>query len=183
LLVATAADTLARQGIGTNNHVLTAASGETNGLKWSAINNVSLGDVGSWTSYTPVLTASTNPTLGAGSVQSGSYARIQNLIIYRFFILFGTSGVNAGAGNYQVSLPIAAAGVNQYYENNVGQVGLFDLSANTMHFSNAWIADVNNVTLTYHATFNGALNNVTHLVPFAPAASDAFSGIVIYRAA
>jgi hypothetical protein len=34
ILVATAADTLARQGIGTNGQVLTAASGETNGLKW-----------------------------------------------------------------------------------------------------------------------------------------------------
>lgn len=37
LIVATAADTVARVAIGTNDHVLTAASGETAGLKWAAL--------------------------------------------------------------------------------------------------------------------------------------------------
>lgn len=37
LLVGTAADTVARKAAGTNDHVLTAASGETDGLAWRAV--------------------------------------------------------------------------------------------------------------------------------------------------
>ena len=37
LIVGTGADTFARLGAGTNDYVLTAASGETTGLKWAAI--------------------------------------------------------------------------------------------------------------------------------------------------
>jgi len=36
LLVATAADTVSRLAVGTNDYVLTAASGETTGMKWAA---------------------------------------------------------------------------------------------------------------------------------------------------
>jgi hypothetical protein len=143
-----------------------------------------LNGIGEWTSYTPVLTASvTNPTLGTGSTQSGSYARIQNLIIYRYFVGFGTSGVNAGAGNYKISLPVASSGITSFYENNIGSVAFFDTSANSIYYANAWIADVNNVTPIYQATFNGALLNVTAAVPVVPAAQDALSGLVVYRAA
>jgi hypothetical protein len=142
-----------------------------------------LNGIGEWTSYTPVLTASTNPTLGTASIQSGSYARIQNLIIYRFFIGFGTSGVNAGAGNYKISLPVASSGVTSFYENNIGSVAFFDTSANSIYYANAWIADVNNVTPIYQATFNGALLNVSATAPVVPAAQDALSGLVIYQAA
>ena len=37
ILVATASGTLARQGVGTNTHVLTADSTLTNGIKWAAV--------------------------------------------------------------------------------------------------------------------------------------------------
>lgn len=64
---------------------------------------------GAWTSYTPVLTASTtNPTLGTGSTQAGAYTQIGKTVHFRARIVFGSSGVNAGSGYYAVSLPVAA---------------------------------------------------------------------------
>lgn len=59
-----------------------------------------------WTSYTPVLTATTtNPTLGSGSSQVGAYTAIGKIIVGYGTITFGTSGVNAGSGEYQVTFP------------------------------------------------------------------------------
>jgi hypothetical protein len=140
--------------------------------------------IGEFTNYTPVLTATTtNPTLGTGSSQNGSYARIQNLIIARFFIRFGTAGVNAGSGNYKVSLPVTAAETNSFFENTVGQTAFYDNSAFASFYANVWINDTSNITLTFQNAFNGALANLTAAAPVIPAASDAFSGLIIYRAA
>lgn len=155
------------------------------GAAWvSAINAASLNGVGNWTSYTPVLTATvTNPTLGTGSVVSAAYARVKNLIIYRYFIQFGTSGVNAGSGEYKVSLPVTSAGVTNYYENAIGSVAFFDVSANSMYYGNAWLAAVDNVYPIWQQTFNGPLLNIGAASPVVPAASDALSGLIIYTAA
>ena len=149
----------------------------------SVLTAAELNGIGEWTSYTPVLTASTNPTLGTGSTQFGQYARIQDLIVYRFLIRFGTSGVNAGAGNYLISLPVPSNGITSFYETNLGTVAFFDATANTIYYANAWIADVNNVTPIYQATFNGSLLNVSATAPVVPSASDALSGLIVYRAA
>jgi hypothetical protein len=40
LIVGTAADTVARLGVGTNGYVLTADSAETPGLKWAAVSGL-----------------------------------------------------------------------------------------------------------------------------------------------
>jgi hypothetical protein len=59
-----------------------------------------------WVTFTPTLTASTtNPTLGSGSVQQGSWRRVGDSIEVEESIVFGTSGTNAGSGNYQLPLP------------------------------------------------------------------------------
>lgn len=63
-----------------------------------------------WTTYVPALTAGvgTPPTLGTGSVVVGRWVRqADRLIVVEIGIQFGTSGVAAGTGNYQVSLPVA----------------------------------------------------------------------------
>lgn len=61
-----------------------------------------------WQTYTPQLTATTtNPTLGSGSVQQGTYYRVGKLVAVHVFIKFGTSGVSAGSGTYEVSLPVS----------------------------------------------------------------------------
>jgi hypothetical protein len=141
--------------------------------------------IGEWTSYTPVLTASvTNPTLGTGSSQVGSYARIQNLIIYRFRISFGTSGISTGSGTYRVSLPVAATGSSlDYYLATNGQTSFFDSSASTLYFAQAWIANANYLNLIIQQSFNGFNQDLTSTVPVTVAASDTFSGLIIYQAA
>lgn len=59
-----------------------------------------------WTSYTPALTAATtNPTLGTGSVQSAEYRINGDMLECRGYIAFGTSGAAAGSGSYFISLP------------------------------------------------------------------------------
>lgn len=56
--------------------------------------------------YTPALTAlTTNPTLGAGSSQLGSYSLSGKIMTGAFFVAFGTSGSAIGSGAYMVSLP------------------------------------------------------------------------------
>jgi hypothetical protein len=140
--------------------------------------------IGEWTDYTAVLTATvTNPTLGTGALNSSRYARIQNLIIYQYFIQFGTSGVNPGAGNYEISLPVNAAGTTTFYEIVAGQTAFYDSSTASSYYANAWLPSVGKLLLTFQSTFNGPLNNVTAAAPVVPAATDAFSGLIIYKAA
>jgi hypothetical protein len=155
-------------------------------INWvPAINAASLNGVGEFTSYTPSLTATvTNPTLGVGSQSLGSYVRVKNLIIARFFITFGTSGVAAGSGNYKVSLPVTASVFsNSFYTNNIGQTGYYDASANQPYYANIWMDSDSTITLLYQTAFNGAMSNISAASPVIPAANDVFSGYIIYRAA
>lgn len=62
-------------------------------------------------SWTPELGATTTaPTLGTGGSATGSYRREGGLAIVVCRILFGTSGVNAGSGDYRINnLPVTPA--------------------------------------------------------------------------
>jgi hypothetical protein len=82
--------------------------------------------IGSFTSYTPVLTATvTNPVLGTGSTQIGRYATVNNLCFVQGVIIFGTSGASAGVGIYRISLPLPGVGG----EGSVGVGRIRDASA------------------------------------------------------
>src|ERR1044072_3938497 len=61
--------------------------------------------------YTPTLTAvTTNPTLGAGGSASGRYTLFGGkFCTVRASIVFGTSGTNAGSGQYLMAVPFAAS--------------------------------------------------------------------------
>lgn len=74
----------------------------------AALATLGLSDITPWANYTPALTATTtNPTLGAGSAVAGRWQRGPNgLITAAVYIQFGTSGTNAGSGNYRVSVPV-----------------------------------------------------------------------------
>jgi len=68
---------------------------------------VPFGRYGEWGTYTPSLDgATTNPTLGTGSVQTGRFFRMGTLAVVHVYIGFGTSSVS-GSGAYEVTLPSA----------------------------------------------------------------------------
>lgn len=62
-------------------------------------------------SWAPALTAlTTNPTLGVGGSTNGRYWHFGEIALFWGLIKFGTSGTNAGSGQYRVSLPFIADG-------------------------------------------------------------------------
>lgn len=77
--------------------------------------NAKLTTPGAWTAYTPTLTAATtNPTLGSGATQQGTYMQIGKLVVARFILAFGSSG-SAGSGAYWVNLPVNSNGATATY--------------------------------------------------------------------
>lgn len=107
LIVGGASGLLSRLGVGTDTYVLTADAAQSLGVKWAAASG---GSSPTWTAYTPALTATTtNPTLGSGSTASGRYCQTGKLVVCQVWIVFGSSGTNAGSGSYRVSLPVTAA--------------------------------------------------------------------------
>jgi hypothetical protein len=140
--------------------------------------------IGEATAYTPILTASvTNPTLGTGASSTGLYFRIQNMIFYRFSIIFGSSGFVPGVGNYEISLPVTGQQYGFYYSQVTGQTSFFDVSTNTPYFANAWMVSATKLNIIYQTAMNGSLSNVSAASPVVPANSDSISGYVIYQAA
>lgn len=56
--------------------------------------------------YTPALTSTgTTPTMGSGAVNDGIYVQQNHLAVVWFDVAFG-SGMAAGTGYYQISLPV-----------------------------------------------------------------------------
>jgi hypothetical protein len=126
-----------------------------------------------WTTYTPVLTASTtNPVIGNGSI-TGRYVSIGATIIGEIRIIAGTSGFSRGLGAYSVSLPTLAV-----FENfqPVGQVVVRDEGPGLNYFGTAiFTGGLNDrVQLFMHsqtATFDEGIA-VTESLPFLFSAND-----------
>jgi hypothetical protein len=85
LIAGTGADTFARLAVGTNDYVLTAASGETTGLKWAAVPG------GQPTSWTLINTGGTALT-GATTITISGINHKQ-----LFILVFDASSANAGS--------------------------------------------------------------------------------------
>ena len=100
LVAGTGADTFASLAVGTNDFILQAASGEATGLKWG----------GGWTSYTPAWTASSNPSIGNGSL-TGGFRRIGNQIDFWIDLVAGST-TTFGSGSWQLSLPVVISTAN-----------------------------------------------------------------------
>lgn len=135
-------------------------------------------------SYTPALTAvTTNPTLGSGSVQSGWYIQIGKLVVGQARIVFGTSGVVAGSGNYRISLPVAMALTDRALA--LTSARLVDASTGNV-CSPTILMPPSTTTVEMHmpATWtSGAVSIIAHNVPWTWAASDELTVGFAYRAA
>lgn len=90
----------------------------------------------------PTLTAATtNPVLGSGAVQSGRYVvSAGRTCNYWGQIQFGTSGVNAGSGQYLISLPFQAATNGGPAFPGVGSAILRQNSGGALRNGNVYIA-------------------------------------------
>jgi hypothetical protein len=108
LISATGSDVPARLAVGADDLLLTAASGEATGLKYT----------GGWTTWT----SSTNGiTLGNGTI-TARYVKIGKFVNWYFrFVLGSTSAIT---GNMTFTLPIAVVQANNYADGIIYDVGV-----------------------------------------------------------
>lgn len=131
-------------------------------------------------SYTPSLTATTtNPTLGTGSSRLGYYSYLPgNLIFYTFGILFGTSGSNAGSGQYLIDLPVAAsAALGSSIQPAMGPAMLRDNSSSNITDGTCYIPASNLTSLSVLVSGASIVNSTT---PWTWAAQDYLAGSITY---
>jgi hypothetical protein len=126
-----------------------------------------------WTTYTPILSASTtNPVIGNGSI-TGRYVSIGATIMGEIRIIAGTVGFDRGLGTYYVSLP--TSGVIENFQP-VGQVVMRDEGPGTNYFGTAIFNSgvVDRIELYMHSqvgTFDEGIA-VTESLPFLFSAND-----------
>lgn len=132
--------------------------------------------VGTSSSYTPTLTASTtNPTLGSGSTSTGVYFQINDLVMFQFVIAFGSSGESAGSGNYLLALPVSASAITGQV---IGTLRLTDSSTSTRRVGVIEKA----ASLLGRMVVDSATGIVTDSSPWTWAASDQLYGLGWYEA-
>jgi hypothetical protein len=136
----------------------------------SALNAVAV-----WQNWTPALTAiTTDPTLGTGSSATGRYIRFGDVVLAETRIVFGTSGVAAGNGEYRVSLPVNAATASA----QIGSGLIYDSSVATYRRVAALRGALNATVAQLVADSVVAHNN-----PWTWAASDFITVQFMYEAA
>jgi hypothetical protein len=96
IIAATASDTVARLAVGANDLLLTAASGQATGLKYT----------GGWTTFTPTWS---NLTVGNASVNTGAYCQIGKTVFVKVHLVLGSTST-VGSTPY-LSHPVTGAGI------------------------------------------------------------------------
>jgi hypothetical protein len=123
IIAATAADTVARLAVGANDLLLTAASGEATGLKYS----------GAWTTWTP---SYTDITVGNGTVDA-RWCRIGKVVNVYWRLTFGST-TSLGA-TPQFTLPVGASYPQRYAsgiltdQGVTNYVGLAQIEGSTLY--------------------------------------------------
>lgn len=147
LIVATAADTVSRLAVGTNNHVLTADSSTSTGLKWAAAEKA-------WTSWTP---SWTNLTVGNGTV-TAKYRENSDTVDVILTLVFGST--TSVTGHVKLTPPINASSKGfiylngQYRDTGSGDTMVWLQAENSTTFALSWanVANVAWLSPTYNTT-------------------------------
>lgn len=93
-------------------------------------------------SYTPTLTAASGGlVIGTAGFTGGEYSIFNGKMCnYRGTFLFGTSGMNAGSGQFLISLPFAASSVWTQGVGSVGSVLMRDTSGPSLYSGVCYIS-------------------------------------------
>jgi hypothetical protein len=138
-----------------------------NGSAWQTLSD--------WVSYVPTLTAATtNPTLGVGGTASGIYFRHGRSVHMLGCITFGSSGVNAGSGNYSIALP---PGMTFPTMGTYTRAGTLVVANAASGIFNGYLNAGNGATSMSLTVFNTASSRqtVSHSAPGAWAANDSIN--------
>jgi len=170
LLAGTAADTVGRLAVGTNDFVLTAASGETTGLKWTDIG------LGAWTSWTPTFT---NITVG-NSTLNFKYKQYGKLVVVRASFTLGSTG--SISTNPFFTLPITSS--TYVTGHHLGELFMEDNGVKA-YFGRFAYRDTTTAQLQVYLSSETYLTNqgFASTTPFTWGTNDFFSGYIIYEAA
>lgn len=126
---------------------------------------------GAWTSYTPSWTASSNPSIGNGTIEA-KYIQVGRLVIYKGRIAMGST-TTFGSGTWLVSLP-----VNCTTTWEMGAASCMDNSASASNQP-----AVIRLSTASTANFYATGGNVTSTGPFTWAQSDQLRWTIVYEAA
>lgn len=130
---------------------------------------------GAWTSYTPVLTASTtNPTIGS-SVWDAAYCQIGKTVHVRLKLTLG-AGFAVGSGAYIFSLPIAPKSGTECTVS-----GLYTDTSLSNVYRVVGIIAGSVINRSYVADGSSAF--LSNISPVAPASSDIYRYTFSYEAA
>lgn len=125
-----------------------------------------------WATYAPTLGASvTPPTLGVGSATAGRWAAIGKVGIVQAKFTFGSSGTNAGSGNYQPSLPFT---VDANQQTLLGGLGICEDSSLADDYAVSCYGIASQTFAQAYSAQATTSGLVTHAYPFAWAANDTF---------
>jgi hypothetical protein len=145
-------------------------------------NLLAIGDA--WlTDWTPTLTGSTtDPTLGTGASAVGRYTAAGKIVQGIGYILWGSSGVNAGSGTYSISLPVAA---NTTVPNAlIGSFVILDASTGPDEWQGRLrLSTSTTARMTYAATYGGTSTSTGSAAPVQPNVGDELWIIFQYEAA
>jgi hypothetical protein len=140
---------------------------------WSAWTVVA--NPGEWTSYTPTWTASTNPTVGNGTL-IGRYFRVGRTITFQINLTMGST-TTYGSGNYDFALPVLAANVGTHHVGNV------HVLAGPRYFGHVLVSPAGTTTSPFLANTSSQLVAMAQGTPVTLASGNQIRITGVYEAA